>query len=146
VNGDGHLDVVTSNRNSGDVSVLLGRGDGTFQDQGRTRLGMKANSVTAGDFDGDGKADLAIGDLISALTVLLSQGDGTFQERGRFTTGNENTGILTADFNGDGRLDLASTNQVSGDVTVLLGRGDGTFVQPKPSKVPTAGPYANTPS
>jgi hypothetical protein len=145
VNGDGHLDIVTTNRSSDDFSVLLGRGDGTFQDQIRAPLGTKANTVVAADFDGDGNADLAIGDLITTVTALMSRGDGTFQERGRYATGNENVGIVTADYNRDGRLDLAVTNQISGDVTVLLGRGDGTFVQPNPSKPPTAGPYVNAP-
>src|SRR5215831_152872 len=62
----------------------------------------------------------------------------------RLWNGLQSYGMLTADFNGDGRIDLAVTNNISSNVTILLGRGDGTFVEQKPQGVPTSGPLAIT--
>src|SRR5262249_21323164 len=132
---------------SDDLSILLGRGDGTFQEQTRIPLETRANRVMAGDFDGDGRTDLVLGDIKDSVTILLSRGDGTFQVQGRYATGEEIVGSLVADLNGDGRQDVVTTNQVSNDLTVLLGRGDGTFQQaaaappaslPNPTVVVTA--------
>ena len=63
----------------GTVSVLLGRGDGTFTAKGPYSVGEKPRSIVAGDFDGDGKLDLAVADLGAGdLEVLAGKGDGTF--------------------------------------------------------------------
>jgi hypothetical protein len=138
-NGDGHFDMVISNRNSDDLSILLGRGDGTFQAQVSIPLATRANAVRVGDFNGDRRSDLVLGDLKDSVTILLSRGDGTFQVGGRYATGEANVGSLVADLNGDGHLDIVTMNQDSNDVTVMLGRGDGTFQQPgaaPPASVP----------
>jgi hypothetical protein len=59
--------------------------------------------------------------------VLLGNGDGTFQAHVDHATGNGPANLLSTDFNGDGKLDLAVTNSVDNTVSVLLGKGNGTF-------------------
>jgi hypothetical protein len=140
-NRDGRLDLAVVNQNSGTISVLLGRGDGTLDDQSSYAVG-RANDLVTGDFNGDGFLDLVTGDFEnSELVVLLGRGDGTFHEPARFAMARVPRYFVAADFNGDGRLDLATTNSTfhftfgnvrGGEVSVLLGRGDGTFEEPVP--------------
>ena len=77
---------------SNDVSILLGNGDGTFQPGGTYSVGATADAIVAGDFNGDGKLDLAVVDKIAygvpgAVSVLLGNGDGTFQPGRSYTVG-----------------------------------------------------------
>ena len=131
--GDGRLDLVTVNENSDDVSVLLGNGDGTFQPQSRFAVGPFPESAVVGDFNGDGRPDLAVGCLGLApntggeISVLLGRGDGTFQDQLPNLVGSDPVATLAADINHDGHLDLITTNEYSNDISVLLGNGDGTF-------------------
>ena len=127
-NGDGRTDLAVANIGSNDVSVLLGNGDGTFQDQVRYAAGDEPFALVAGDFNGDGRTDLAVANAGSNdVSVLLGNGDGTFQDQVRYAAGDEPFALVAGDFNGDGRTDLAVANYDSGDVSVLLGNGDGTF-------------------
>jgi len=83
--------------------------------------------VVEGDFNGDGKLDLAVGNYNShTVSVLLGNGDGTFQSQQTFAT-SSGPYLAVGDFNGDGKLDLAVDNFDSANVGVLLGNGDGTF-------------------
>ena len=85
-------------------------------------------AVVAGDFNGDGKNELAVvNSATNDVTILLNVG-GTFSTLATIPVGNSPSGIATADFNGDGKLDLAVTNSADNNVHILLGVGDGTFV------------------
>ncbi len=127
-NGDGKLDLAASvaNGSSGAISVLLGNGDGTFQIAHNLAVGQAPGAVVVGDFNGDGKSDLAAPNFFgSNVSVLLGNGDGSFQTAQNFAAGAFTTSVAAADFNGDGKTDL--TVGLSGTVSVLLGNGDGTF-------------------
>jgi hypothetical protein len=114
-----------ANSGSNNVSVLLGNGDGSFQDARSFAAGSGPRSVAAGDFNGDGLLDLAVaGD--SGVSVLLGNGDGSFQDARIFGAGYGPNSVAVGDFNGDGLLDLAVAVSGSG-ARVLLGNGDGTF-------------------
>jgi hypothetical protein len=139
-NRDGVPDLATANTHldpfnnltNADVAVLLGRGDGTFPSQVPASAGNGPFALTTGDFNGDGRPDVAVANFLSDdVSVLLGQGDGTLQQQLRFGVGAGPVAVLAADFNQDGRLDLAVANEFSQDVTVLLGLGDGRFGRPQ---------------
>jgi hypothetical protein len=132
LDGDGRLDLVVANEGQnpipGSVSVLLGNGDGSFQDQQTFATGTLPFTVATGDLNGDGKPDLITPNLSSnTVSVLLGNGDGTFQPQQTFATGKVPMSVAEADVNGDGRPDLVVANNGSKSVSVLLGNGDGTF-------------------
>jgi hypothetical protein len=85
--------------------------------------------VSTGDFNGDGKLDLAVANSGgSTVSILLGNGDGTFQPAVGYTVGSQPVNISIADFNGDGKQDLAVANGFgTTTVSILLGNGDGTF-------------------
>lgn len=131
VNGDGKPDLVaTDSGTSGtakQVSVLLGNGDGTFQAAVNYPTNGATLAVVLGDFNGDGKLDIAVSDFSGGVEVLLGNGDGTFQAALATATGQYAAFLAAADFNRDGKLDLAVINNNSAEVTILLGNGTGTF-------------------
>lgn len=94
-----------------------------------TGTDARAQKMLTGDFNRDGKIDVALTDQAGNVEVLISKGDGTFRKPVDYLLGlYYNTGIVAGDFNNDGILDLASTYGVSSPMlAVLLGNGDGTF-------------------
>ncbi len=122
LNGDGRQDLATANRalfgGTPSVSVLLGTGDGSFQPQSLL-VGGQPRSVAAGEFNGDGRPDLAVAST-SGVRVHLGNGDGSFQAAQIFGSGNH-LFVAVGEFNGDGVQDLATGSWV------VLGNGDGTF-------------------
>jgi hypothetical protein len=133
-NGDGICDLAVANESSNSVSVLLGNGDGTFQDAVNYPV-VFANAVMVGDFNGDGVPDLAVatGGPASGVEILLGQGDGTFQDAGTNPAGKSPWAGAVGDFNGDGFLDIAVVDyQNYGTVTVLLNAADWDQGAPTP--------------
>jgi hypothetical protein len=134
-NGDGVQDLVTANYDSNDVSVLLGNGDGTFLAPLNLSVGPSStpNCVAIGDFNGDGRADLAVatfgGGSATSIAVLLGNGNGTFLAPQTVNTGRGPLWVAVGDLNGDGLQDLAvaNFNSDAASVSVLLGNGNGTF-------------------
>ena len=88
-------------------------------------------SVAVGDFNGDGKMDVAVTNSFNSsgntVTILLGNGNGTFQSRVDYPTGTFPQAVAVGDFNGDKKQDLAIANNSGNTVSVLLGNGDGTF-------------------
>lgn len=128
-NGDGKPDVVTANMYGGSVSVLLGKGDGSFQSQQSVSAGGLPVAVTVGDVNNDGAADIVVANHVdSAVGVLLGNGDGTFKAQQVVAVGSAPTAVVVGDMNGDGKIDIAIANEGNDTVSVSLGNGDGTFV------------------
>lgn len=131
LNGDGVWDLVTANRFSNDVSVLLGRGDGTFAASADFAAGDGAASVAIADLDGDGKLDIVTANRYGRnVSVLLGHGGGAFKDPVMFAVGAGPRAVIAADLDQDGVVDLVTANFFGGSVSVLLGRGDGTFEAP----------------
>jgi hypothetical protein len=157
VNGDGKPDLVVASECAtnlgyacapvGEVGVLLGNGDGTFQAPvAYSSGGYYAHAVVVADVNGDGKPDLLVAnecesaDNCSAggISVLLGNGDGTFQAAVAYASGGYSANsVAVGDVNGDGKPDLLVANCAAsfdacgdgnnGAASVLLGNGDGTF-------------------
>ncbi len=91
-------------------------------------VGHSPSAVAVGDFNGDGKLDMAVADEgDNTVSILLGNGDGTFQSQSTFPTGVAPDAIVAGDFNGDGKLDLGVANFTDNTISILLGNGDGTF-------------------
>ncbi len=142
-NGDSFVDLAVAHTFYDDSSetykteiiVLISRGDGALEDHSRTLLPKYVNALIAGDFDGDGRLDLAAAKPYAYLepdnvTILLGNGAGGFSLERSFPVGTQPHDLIVGDFNGDGRLDLVTANYHSADVTPLLGNGAGGFFAP----------------
>jgi hypothetical protein len=152
VNGDGKLDVISVNHGTSTVSVFLGIGDGTFRAAREFAVTKSPVVVATGDFNGDGKPDLAVASNTS-ISILLGDGAGGFNRVHDFVVGGAIEGIAAIGLRGngiadlvlvDGGLALASYNNLAtglgsvdgayggayGALLVLYGKGDGTFAKP----------------
>jgi hypothetical protein len=108
--------------------VLLGTGTGSFVPATNFTVGISPRSVTVGDFNGDGKSDLATANRTNDnVSVLLGTGTGSFGTATNFAVGSSPYSVTVGDFNGDGKSDLATANLSSNNVSVLLGTGTGSF-------------------
>lgn len=131
--GDGIPDLVAIENTPAGSQILatwIGNGDGTFTEvPGPSLTGM--NSVAVGDFNKDGKLDVAaVGINQTNVFVFLGNGDGSFAAPttyavGAMSTSPPNHNVLTGDFSGDGKLDLAVATD--NGIAILLGNGDGSF-------------------
>jgi len=141
VNGDHKPDLLVPNQSTcdnchGNLGVLLGRGDGTFQTVQTYDAGIFYPAfMVAADLNGDKNPDLVLTGG-SQLAVLINRGDGTFQSAAVYSTdGLYGTPLVVSDINGDGKPDLLVSNALfcaghqtaEGCIGVLLGNGDGTF-------------------
>jgi hypothetical protein len=137
LNGDGKLDLVTFNRNAGNISVLIGQGDGTFPTHVEYAGGSTMDASTTvppvvADLNGDGKLDIAMPDQFAqAVALFLGNGDGTFQASQLVGVGSALQSPRAADLNGDGKVDLIASVRGQDKVALLLGNGGGTFQAPK---------------
>jgi FG-GAP-like repeat/Abnormal spindle-like microcephaly-assoc'd, ASPM-SPD-2-Hydin/FG-GAP repeat len=113
----------------GNIELLLGNGDGTFQTPATVTTGGAPYGIASGDFNGDGIPDLIISDTNGPdLEILLGNGDGSFKTATQITLLSQGAGLAVGDLNGDGKLDVAvATNN---GIEILLGNGDGTFQTP----------------
>jgi len=130
-NGDGIVDLAVAASGCDELTILLGKGDGTFTESGSFPVGPSGPyspyEIVVGDFNGDGKLDLATANDSSYISVLLGNGDGTFQPHVDYELAPQTLyHVAEGDFDGDGHLDLAVASPEVG-VTILLGNGDGTF-------------------
>lgn len=143
-NGDGKQDMILTGY-AGEVWTALSNGDGTFAAPvaiNMPTLACPVSNGSAGDLNGDGKADLVIaypGDaacggstVASGYFVIKGNGDGTFQTPAFYPAGVQFYSATLADMNLDGNLDLLLNDEPSSangtdQITLQLGNGDGTF-------------------
>jgi hypothetical protein len=134
-NGDGKPDLAATVYYHGTVCVLPNNGDGTgtFGTGQQFAVGGSPTALAVGDFNGDGKDDLAVTVVTASGTINsygvsvlqnLGDGTGTFAAARTYTLGGSATSIAVGDFNKDGKFDLVTTGA---EMDVLLNNGDGTF-------------------
>lgn len=132
--GDGHLDLAALNRGTASVGIHRGRGDGSFDEPADYSLGERPGAahegLCAGDFDGDGRLDLAAVDWnLSELAVLGNDGRGRFPEvvlYPVFRLANPH-GVEAVDIDGDGDTDLVTANDLGRRISIFENDGSGSF-------------------
>ena len=133
LNGDGRQDIIVANTNSADVSVLLGRGDGTFDVQRRFDTLAVASEIEIADVNMDGFPDALVTDVqrdvVGQISLLLGRGDGTFLPQVLLPTSvvGGSKQIFFADFDKDGIGDLYLQPDTVSFIELQRGNGDGTF-------------------
>jgi hypothetical protein len=136
-NGDGNIDIAFVSGDSSlvpaqQILVMLGDGKGRFTFASKITNWAGFGAMATGDFNGDGKLDLAVTEGRN-LTVFLGNGDGAFQQGASYAMGKYSYGVVVGDFDGDGKLDLLATTS-NGTITfyfdLYAGNGDGTFQFP----------------
>ena len=145
-NADGKLDIAAPNLGSGTVSILFNNGNGTFTNPAPFVSTTSASpfSITTGDFNGDGKSDLATGNLNTAnVSVLINNGSGGFITPAPvYAVGTNPQSITVGDFNLDGKTDLAVANSGGTSLSILINTGTGTFITPAPTFTVGDNPYS----
>lgn len=162
-NEDGKLDLVFTSDFPGlgsldntVLNVTLGNGNGTFAQASGSPMTIGTvipGPICVADFNGDGKLDVAVattpslngGSSPGSLYIFLGNGDGTFTMApgSPISVGIEPKSIALGDLNADGKVDLAVANFGSNSVSVLLGNGDGTFIEATGSPFPVgSGPVS----
>ncbi|CAF0808160.1 unnamed protein product [Adineta steineri] len=130
VDGDGDRDIVAANYGSGNVSVFLNIGNGTFAPQVTYSAGNGSQlwSVALADVDGDGKLDIIVPNYTANnIGVFLNSGTGTFAAQVTYPSGVNPIFVAASDVNGDSKPDIIVANAGAGTVGVFLNSGTGTF-------------------
>jgi FG-GAP-like repeat/FlgD Ig-like domain len=139
-NEDGFIDlVVGTSTTSYSVTPMIGNGTGTFTAPTSNSILAQPKRIAVGDFNADGRSDLALLAGGNAVVIMLGTGTGTkgnggFSQSVFYVVGVTGSEIVTGDFNADGRTDLAFP-ETGGLISVMLGQGtgsvgDGTFAAP----------------
>ena len=127
LNLDGEPDLITVNSKSNSLSLLYGKGDGTFHSPRHIRVAEEPTMVTAGDVNRDNIPDLVVNSRGEEMFVVLpGNGDGSFRKPIPIKTGKVPLNVILADFNNDEKLDAAVTLSFD-QMEIYIGNGDGYF-------------------
>lgn len=129
-NADGTVDLLATNLGDPNVSLLLGNGDGTFQTRTDYATGSGPFGAILADFNADGKPDVVTANFFASdVSVLLSSASGTFPSHVEYPVGNQPAWVAALDVDKDLKVDIVSANSdsTSNSVSLLIGKGDGTF-------------------
>lgn len=124
LDADAHVDLAVANNVSGGVKIFRGDGSGGFSLL-QTFSASNCTALASSDFNHDARPDLVLG-TYTGSSVLLNNGDGTFRQGAGIASGLVGD-VTTGDFNHDGHPDAASIGHYTGTLSVVAGRGDGTF-------------------
>ena len=128
LNDDGITDLVTSNFDTDNISVLEGNGDGTFKRHTLFPVGGSPSDIVTADFNRDGSVDIATSNAADDnVSILFGNGDMTFEPRTDFAAMNYPSCLTAADFNNDGFVDLSLTSQSSNMLGILFNDSTGGF-------------------
>jgi hypothetical protein len=131
---DSHVDIVVADQGTDDVGVLFGYGNGTFENQVTfsTGTGSQPNSVAVGDFNKDGRLDIAVANSQSGnIGVLLGYVNRTFFPQMTFFTDDDSSlpyAVVVGDFNNDKLLDIAVSNGYSENIGIFLALAEDTVL------------------
>lgn len=145
INGDGITDVLVgcSNSSMNDLGILLGNGAGAINQVVNFAVGQTVTGLVAGDFDGDGKTDIAASSRTQGKVYVLKNASSvaslSFAAPTSYDLGAnaQPNAVLLADLNKDGKRDLITANAVTNQLATLLGQSGGTFMVP--AKTATVG-------
>ena len=138
-NNDSRMDIITANSGTNTVSYLAGNGAGSFAVAVNISVTINAIAVVSGDFDSNGKLDLAVvqQDLgyfsvaNGIASILFGNGSGGFGTATNYSIGSatcaKSTNINSTDINSDSKMDIVITNNITNEVSVLIGSTSGTF-------------------
>lgn len=131
---DGVIDLVVADQHADELAVSLGNGDGSFRPGVVYQAGFDPIAVAVADFNRDGVLDLASANTgytsNDKVSVLLGNGDGTFRPQTQYTIGREPRDMVAIDLGNDGNVDIVTIDNILSSISILGGRGDGTFSGP----------------
>jgi hypothetical protein len=133
INNDNRLDIVTANYGTNNVGILLGQGNGSFDNQKMFATGDNSHpySITIGDFSKDGKLGIAVTNYdAKSVGILLGDGNGMFVRQTDYETSSNFTPFIVAasDFNNDGQSEIVVAYNDTDDVNILVSYDIGVLI------------------
>ena len=136
LNKDGHLDMVTADTGSNQISIYVNLGAGTFQSVATYATTNGPADLAFGDVNADGNVDIMTADAVSSsISVFLGNGSGTFNAGVSYLVEPIDgfpgacSDLALGDLNGDGMLDVVTADPDTYTITSMLNQGDGSFVR-----------------
>lgn len=132
-NRDTHSDVVLACSGGDEIALLIGRGNGKFEDGPHYPVHRTPVALATDDLNGDGNPDVVVALRNDKIKIFLGTGTPEFTHGAQYQYGDTPTSVALADLNDDGKVDMVVTNggPMSNAVSIWLGKGDGTFLDPK---------------